>query len=303
MLGRSNLVALVGGGKKPLAAPNKVLIYDCQSDQMVAELGFKTPVLNIMMARDSLLVVSKIRIDVFSVPTFELQETFETYSNPRGLAAVNWLGTQVRVAILGSQPGQVHLVDVGASGRSPVMFQAHQHALAALAMAPAGGRLASSSVRGTIIRVFDTKTGAQLHEFRRGYTAAEMLGLTFSRNATILCAASDRTAHLFAVDGTATGGTNSTTTAPRSASSGAVVASGSESRSWTMFLHGQQTSFKTIELPFPGRCCFTLDGQSLMVACRNGALYAFSLSEGSTEEPAVITLFREDDCDMFRVRS
>ena len=71
-----------------------------------------------------------------------------------------------------------------------------------------GTRLASASVKGTLIRIFDTETGRLLHELRRGADRAEIWSLAFSGDSSRIVLASDKgTVHVFNVgDGHEGGG-------------------------------------------------------------------------------------------------
>jgi WD40 repeat protein len=59
---------------------------------------------------------------------------------------------------------------------SPVtsVIVAHTSHLCCLATSPDGSRIATASDKGTLIRVFDTKKGTLISEFRRGMERAEI---------------------------------------------------------------------------------------------------------------------------------
>ena len=65
-------------------------------------------------------------------------------------------------------------------------------------MDSAARRLATSSHRGTVIRVFALPSGQLLHQFRRGLTAALLRSLVFSPDAYCLMTVSERgSVHIF----------------------------------------------------------------------------------------------------------
>ena len=75
---------------------------------------------------------------------------------------------------------------------------AHESHLACLAVSDDGSRLATASEKGTLVRVFDTADGRQLHEFRRGSDKADVHCLSFSRTGELLAVGSDHgTVHVF----------------------------------------------------------------------------------------------------------
>lgn len=49
---------------------------------------------------------------------------------------------------------------------------AHENALACLCISPDGRQIGTASNRGTCVRVWDTASGAQLYELRRGMEPA-----------------------------------------------------------------------------------------------------------------------------------
>jgi len=91
------------------------------------------------------------------------------------------------------------------------VIEAHQSPLAALVLSPGGRYLATASVKGTLIRVFDvSQTQALLNgttkeqivaTFRRGVTSSVVTTMRFNANSSLLCCGSKNgTVHVFDVN-------------------------------------------------------------------------------------------------------
>ena len=79
-------------------------------------------------------------------------------------------------------------------------MEAHESDLRGLALTADGSKLATASVKGTVIRVWDVSSGACLQEFRRGVERATITCLCWSWDFAWLSCASDKgTCHIFKV--------------------------------------------------------------------------------------------------------
>jgi WD40 repeat protein len=80
------------------------------------------------------------------------------------------------------------------------IIAAHTTALTVLSSPPSGRLLATTSSRGTLVRIWDSHTGKLVRELRRGSDKAEIYGVAFRPDEKELCVWSDKgTLHVFAL--------------------------------------------------------------------------------------------------------
>ena len=217
MLGRSNFLALVGGGRQPKFPQNKVgktsrrptlrsthnsqsvtqvIIWDDIKHKAVLNLEFRSPVYSVRLSRtpQSRIVVAlqnSVHIYAFSVPPEKLS-VFETADNPLGLCC---LGPTV-VAFPGRTPGQVQTVELGTGNVS--IIPAHGTPLRAMVLSTDGALLVTASEKGTLIRIFSTGNCSRIGELRRGVDPAIIFSVAISPNNLLLAVTSDKsTLHVF----------------------------------------------------------------------------------------------------------
>jgi len=147
MLGKTNYIALVGGGKQPKYPQNKVVIWDDSKQKSAMALDFRTQVLRVRLSRTRIVVAlqNSIHVYAFSSPPEKLS-TYETTDNFNGLCC---LGTEL-IAFPGTAAGRVQLVDIKRGNIS--IIAAHTSSLKAMEMSPDGQILATASENGTLVR-------------------------------------------------------------------------------------------------------------------------------------------------------
>jgi WD40 repeat protein len=161
------------------------------------------------------------RVYVYNFRDLTLRDKIYTTDNPHGLLTISTTATTTTAATATtttttttstSSPlqdmvlacpsvteGHVRVELYG--WRKTVLIPAHESALRALALTPDGTRLATASIKGTVVRVFSilsTGPSQLLQEFRRGIDRVQMTCLAWSWDHRHVACCSDKgTAHVF----------------------------------------------------------------------------------------------------------
>ncbi|CAD5217461.1 unnamed protein product [Bursaphelenchus okinawaensis] len=195
---RCSLVALVAGGDKPAFEENKVVIYDVCLQKSVIELTLSSKVCNVKVNRDRIVVVLEYQVQVFSfsdIPEFLIY--FDTNFNPQGICVLN---SEELLAFPSIVNGHIGICWLNQQKIRTNTVKAHQHAIRTLASNNNGSLIASSSLKGTLIRVFNSMSGHLLYEFRRGSQNALISSITFSKDSSYIAVCSNHnTVHLFSL--------------------------------------------------------------------------------------------------------
>ena len=197
MLFRCNLLCLVGGGEVPKWPKNKVMIWDDHQSKCIGELTFRSPVLSCSLRRDRVCVSLINRVYVYRFEDLALLDTFNTTSNARGLLSLS-SGEQSVLACPSTTQGSVRVENY--TTRKSSIIPCHVAPLTTITLNSSGSLLATTSSKGTLIRLHCTRTGSALRELRRGTEQATVSCVNFSKDDAWLCCSSDHTTvHVFSI--------------------------------------------------------------------------------------------------------
>jgi len=91
-------------------------------------------------------------------------------------------------------------VNASATRHQASVIIAHTTSLTALALPPSGRLLATTSARGTLVRIWDVASGKLVKELRRGTDKADIYGVAFRPDEKEVCVWSDKgTVHVFSL--------------------------------------------------------------------------------------------------------
>jgi len=197
----TNILALVGGGKNPKFSINKIIIWDDQKkrNNIIGELRFNSSVLNVKMKQDRLIGICQSKIYIFNINTLETLDMFDTYDNINGIVGFSPGELICVLAFPYESRGKVRIVNFNSLAQPPIIT-AHESKIACLCVNRNGTLLATSSDKGTLVRIFDVKDGKLLIELRRGAKNAEINCIIFDEyNKLVACASGTGTVHIFSI--------------------------------------------------------------------------------------------------------
>lgn len=199
MLFRCNILALVGGGDdNPYAPSHRVLIWDDHLQKAIGELSFRQVVLRVQLRRDAIAVALRDRIYIYTLSDLSLRDKIYTTDNPHGLLCLSTAVQDMVLCCPSVTDGHVRVELYGL--RKTVLLEAHESSLRALALTEDGTHLATASIKGTVLRVFDVAKQTCLAEFRRGVERVTMTCLRWSWDHRYLACCSEKgTTHVFRV--------------------------------------------------------------------------------------------------------
>lgn len=162
MLFRCNILALVGGGASSQYPPNKVLIWDDLQSRCIGEFAFRSNVRGVRLKEDRIVVVLEHKIYVYNFNDLKLLHQIETLSNPKGLCCLSHNPSTSVLACPGLRQGQVRVDHFGL--KVTKFINAHDSHISCLTLTLDGFLLATASIKGTLVRIFNTMDGTRLQE-------------------------------------------------------------------------------------------------------------------------------------------
>ncbi|KAH7727288.1 WD repeat domainX-linked 1 [Aphelenchoides avenae] len=181
------------------------LLWDCKKQKFVVEITVDSPVFNVLLSFNRMVIVKHHTVSVFSMRTFEWIRNEESGANPHGVAALSPDPKMEFLAFPGSKMGSIQLVNLQNASQfrssAPSTIFAHESSVVKVVLNNQASKVATGSEQGTLVRVFDTRTKVRLMEFRRGSDSANLYCMRFSLDSAYLAVSSDKgTIHVFSLE-------------------------------------------------------------------------------------------------------
>jgi autophagy-related protein 18 len=207
MLGCSSLIAIVGGGDSPAFSSRRLRVFNTSTSTAIREMNFDYPIVAVRLNTRFLVVVLALQVHIFNIDTMKKTQVLDTPHNPHGLCTLQTMADNSSNRVLLCFPGSTDKGDVVvfnlAGQKVDEVVEAHQTPIAAMVLSSDGHYLATASVKGTLIRIFDVSNGKQqiFATFRRGVTSSTLMTMRFNSTCSLLCCGSKNgTVHVFDIN-------------------------------------------------------------------------------------------------------
>jgi autophagy-related protein 18 len=235
MLFCTSLIALVGAADQPQSSPRKLQIVNTKRQSMICELLFPSSILAVKLNRKTLVIVLESEIYIYDISNMRLLHVIETTPNPEAICALSPSADSSYLAYPSPVPSPTTPLASGSSvNPSPAsssssstsqsgdvllfstrsltvanVIQAHKAPISFLSINSTGSLLATSSDKGTVIRVWSIPGAEKLYQFRRGTREAKIYSMNFNTVSTLLAVSSAHdTVHIFKLGRSGSGSNN-----------------------------------------------------------------------------------------------
>ena len=194
MLYKSNILALVGGGKNPKYKINELILWDEEKDGEICHIKTNYPILNVKLRENKIFIVNARQILVFDFNTLNIIDNFQT-NNIKGLISLCYKEDIVAFPDIHNE-GTVRIKNYDTN--KEYTLKAHKTPLNCIQINQDGTMIGTCSLKGTLIRVYDIANKQLIREVRRGAESAHVNCIAFDISKKFFVVVSDRkTIHIF----------------------------------------------------------------------------------------------------------
>ena len=204
MLKKSNILVLVGGGNLPKFSENKIIIWDDHQGIIQSQIRLNSNIIKVKIREDAIIGALIDKIYIININTLEVIDVLETLNNPHGILSISYNINDFYIAFPHSKiKGRVEINNYAISKNNsnkaePKSIQAHESNIAYITINNEGTLLATSSDKGTLIRLFNILKAEKIIELRRGAKNAIINCLAFDINSEFIgCTSDSFTVHIF----------------------------------------------------------------------------------------------------------
>jgi WD40 repeat protein len=191
MLYKTNILALVGGGKNPKFTPNRVILWDDYQTKILKEFKFTSSIKNVKLKKEKLIIICDQRIYVYNLDkNYKCLDTIETIENLKGIIGLN-INQDYTILAFPTRPKGFVKVKYYEKNIE-VDINAHSETIAYLSINNEGTIIATASEKGTIIRFFLINNGDFIDEIKNCHNMTEINYMIFDNTSNFIAICTDK---------------------------------------------------------------------------------------------------------------
>ena len=217
MFNKSNIIGLVGGGKRPFSSLNKLSIWNDANSKVVLEITVDFKIIDVKVKKSLIALIGKKQIKIYYYDSLEdildYQEIDDISipQNNNAIFSINLDPNKHIISYLTKNTGEIMIKTYAKIDKENIdsknqknyitkKISAHQTEITLMSLNHQGDIIASCGKKGSILRLFSTSTGTLLKELRRGTDFAEIYSINFDKSSKyVLISSSKGTIHIFNV--------------------------------------------------------------------------------------------------------
>ena len=195
IVNKTNILIIVGGGNLPYFPPNKLILWNYKKNEIKAEISHKY-IINTVKIAEPYLVVLLSNYEAYIYNIFKLKKIYKLncFNSIINLKLYN----QNNLYFIYSNKIKGYITLWNNNKNTLLNFKAHENTINNIIFSNTHKFIATSSVIGTIIRIFNIIDGKMLIELRRGIEHSNILHISFNKNDTrLLCTTNKGSIHIF----------------------------------------------------------------------------------------------------------
>lgn len=186
--------------KNDLFHEKTLAVFDANLGRQVFLVNSTDQIKNVFMTLNMFGFSTKTEVRIYSFVPPILQYQFHTSVNEYAPCDFVENENGFTICFVGREPGMLRIVQSHENNRQDISVASHSHPLSVIKINQKGEIVSTVSIVGTLIQLYDTKTGEMIGKFRRGKLSAEITCMDFSPDSSFLAVSSSKcTIHLFSL--------------------------------------------------------------------------------------------------------
>lgn len=202
MLFRTNILGLIRKNTHTEDRNENILtIWDDSNMKKIGDIEFNEKIKTVLLRKDFIIISLLKEIYIYNLETLKLFKHIKTHTNLRGIVHCTYENPFLLACLSKHSNKTLCIYNILDETQKTIKIDAHKSEITYLKFSDSGNLLATSSEKGTLIRLYHTLTGDLMKELRRGSEQISIDWMEFSQtDKMILCRSKKGTVHLFNID-------------------------------------------------------------------------------------------------------